>query len=159
MGNSYNIFGVGMDDATDEQERLTAILNKQTNNIKAILGGDIILACSPATLGSSAAAVTTAIAGDGFSRVVAITLKDSNDDAILYNGTLAIAVAETTAGNGVSAIDGGGSTVTMVNGVGSVTINYTGAWANADVQTLTVTGGTISGATVTNKTSIDTLIA
>lgn len=158
MDNTYNTKCVGVDGVVDGV-RLNSVLSDFNQMIQAILEGDIILSCDPATLGSSAAAVTTAIAGDGFTRDVDIYLKDTSGNPILYNGTLAIAVTETTAGDGTSAIVGGGSTVQMTNGVGSVSIQYVGTWAEADTQTLTVTGGTIAGKSVTNKTSVDTLVA
>lgn len=128
--------------------------------LERALSGDLVLVCSPATKASSAAAVTTAIAGAGFTRTVTVSLKNAAGDVHdWYDGTFAIAVSESTAGNGVSAIVGGGSTVTLVDGVGSVDIAYTGNWAAADTQTLTVTGGTKLGYTISNKTSVDTLVA
>ncbi len=131
------------------------------NVIADAMSQDIILVATPATLGSSAAAVNAAIAGDDekFTRTVAVKLTNTEGDThSWYTGTLAIAVAKSST-SGVVAIDGGGSTVALVNGVGSVILNYTGTWAEGDTTTLTITGGTILSATVTNKTSVDTLVA
>ena len=126
------------------------------------LNGDMVLALTPATLGSSAVAVTTAIAGASgkFTRTVTVTLKTASGEVCTFlNGTFAVAVTETTAGNGTSALAGGVSTIALVNGIGTINIEYTGAWASGDTQTLTVTGGTKLGYTITDKTSVDTLIA
>lgn len=131
------------------------------NVIADAMSQDIILVATPATLGSSAAAVNAAIAGDDekFTRTVAVKLTNTEGDThAWYTGTLAIAVAKSST-SGVVAIADSATTVSLVNGVGSVTLNYTGTWAAADTTTLTITGGTIMSATVTNKTSIDTLIA
>lgn len=128
--------------------------------IYKLLNGDMALSLSPATLGSSAAAVNTAIAGDGFSRDVEITLVDSSGN--IYDNidfTFAVAVAAVTAGDGDCALEGAISNITLSNGKATVTINYTGTWAADDTSTLTVTGGTHLGYSITNKTSVDTLVA
>jgi hypothetical protein len=126
------------------------------------MSGDMVLVASPIALGSSAAAVTAAIAGAAakFTRDVTITLKTAAGEVhSWFNGTFAIAIAEVTAGSGVSAIAGGVAVATFVNGVATVTINYTGVWAAADTQTFTITGSTKLGYAIANKTSVDTLIA
>lgn len=127
------------------------------------MSGDMVLVCTPATLGSSAAAVNAAIAGAGakFQRTITCSLKNANGDAhIWYNGTIDISEAEVTNGDGAASINGGGSTVTLVAGVGSVTLDYVGAWAAADTETLTFGNNKmILGKTLTNATSVDTLIA
>jgi len=124
------------------------------------LSGDLVLVLDPATLGNSAAAVATAIAGDGFSRDVIVELQNAAGQVQeWFTGSLAIAVTDVTAGNGTSAIKDSATTVLLTNGRGFVTINYVGTWAAADTETLTVTGGTILGYTVSNKTSVDTLVA
>ena len=128
--------------------------------VESAMSGDMVLVASPATLGSSAAAVATAIAGAGFTRDVVLELQDADGNVhSWFSGSMDIAVAEVTAGDGVSAISGGGSSVDFVAGQATVTIEYTGTWAAADTQTLTVTGGTVLGETITNKTSVDTLVA
>lgn len=125
--------------------------------LSSMIGGDIEIAVDPVTLGSSAAAVNAAIAGDGFTRTVAVSIVNSNDDVLPYNKTLPIEVVAVTDGDGDASVVG--STVTFVNGVASVVITYTGAWAAADTCTLTV-GDTSSilGYSVSNKTSVDTLV-
>lgn len=126
------------------------------------LNGDMVLTLTPATTGSSAAAVAAAIGGSAakFTRTVTVTLKTAAGEVCTFlNGTFAIAVTENTAGNGTSAIAGSATTVTLTEGVGTVTIEYIGTWATGDTQTLTVTGGTKLGYTIANKTSVDTLIA
>jgi hypothetical protein len=135
-------------------------LRRYLAQLETGLSGSLVLVLDPATLGDSAAAVATAIAGDGFSRDVVVELQDANGDLQdWFSGTRAIAVADVTAGNGTSAIKDSATTVQFVNGRGVVTIDYVGTWAAADTNTLTVTGGTILGYTVSNKTSVDTLVA
>lgn len=124
------------------------------------LKGDLVAECAPATTGSSATTVQADIAGaEGkYTRDVTVSLKDSDGNIqTWFNGSLDIAVTEVTVGDGVSAIAGGLTEVQLTEGVGSVTIEYTGTWAAADTQTLTVTGGTILGYSVANKTSVDTI--
>jgi hypothetical protein len=125
------------------------------------INGDMVLTLTPATTGSSAA-VATAIGGSAakFTRTVTVTLKTAAGEVCTFlNGAFAIAVTEVTAGNGTSAIAGSATTVVLTEGVGTITIEYIGAWAAGDTQTLTVTGGTKLGYTIANKTSVDTLIA
>jgi len=116
------------------------------------LNGDMVLEVTPATLGSSAATIAT--------RDVTVKLLDADGNAhSWFNGTFAIAVDDVTDGDGTSAIEDSATTVTMVEGVGTFTIEYSDTWAEADTETLTVTGGTLLGYTITDKTSVDTLVA
>lgn len=133
----------------------------QLNAMADANSGDIVLAATPATLGSSAAAVAAAIAGDDekFTRTVTVTLK--NTEGTLnrwFTGTFAIAVAKSSTG-GTVAIADSATTVSLVRGTGTVVLEYTGTWAEADTTTLTVTGGTVNGVTLGDKTSVDTLVA
>jgi len=123
------------------------------------LNGDMVLVLSPATLGSSAAAVNTAIGGAAtmFTRTVTVSLKTAEDEICTFlNGTFAAAVANT--GTGVIAIADAATVVTLVDGVGTIVIEYTGTWASTDTATLTITGSTKLGYAVADKTSVDTLI-
>jgi len=123
------------------------------------LSGDMALAVSPATLGSKASTVNAAIGSNGkFVRQVTIQLQTATGELHdWFNGTFAVAVAKT--GSGTVALAGGITSATFVNGVATVSLEYTGTWAAADTTTLTVTGGTKLGYTINNKTSVDTLIA
>jgi hypothetical protein len=122
------------------------------------LSGQLVLSITPATVGNSAAAVTTAIAGAGFSRNVTIALVDASSNIhTWFDGTFAITIADTA--TGAAAIRGGASVATFVNGVALITIDYTGTWASTNTSTFTITGGTKLGFTVADKTSVDTLIA
>lgn len=126
------------------------------------LAGDILLKRTPATLGSSAAAVNAAIGGVGakFSRTIVVSVVDSDGNVhAWFNGTIAIAEAEVTNGDGTASIRGGGSTVVIVAGVGSVILDYIGTWAEGDTETLTFGNSTQIIYTLANKTSVDTLIA
>ena len=141
------------------QPELRRVVSDTTDALSAAAIGDMVIVATPATLGSSAAAVNAAIAADGqFDRTVVVTLETAAG-AIhnWFNGTFAIAGSEVTAGDGTA--DTTALTVTVVNGVGTCVLRYIGAWAAADTATLTVTGDTIFGAVVANATSVDTLIA
>ena len=126
------------------------------------INGDMALEVTPTILGSSAAVVLSAIASEAlkFVRPVTVTLKTAAGEVCTFlNGSFAIAVAEVTGGTGTAALAGSVSTITLVNGVGTVNIEYIGVWASGDTQTFTVTGGEKMGYTIANKTSVDTLIA
>lgn len=130
--------------------------------VEKALSGDIVLVLTPATPGSSAAAVAAAIAGASgkFVRTVKFELKDAAGNIhAWFNGTFTISIAETTAGDGVAAIAGSATTVALTEGVGSIDIEYTGTWAAADTSTLTTTQRDVVGVTIAAKTSKDTLVA
>ena len=127
-------------------------------NSQAAISGGIVLSVTPATLESSAAAINTAIGGDGFTRDVAIQLLDASGNTITSNGSFAIAATKDST-SGTVAIQDSLTSVVLVDGIATVTLIYTGTWAEEDTCTLTVTGGTVAGNTVANKTSIDTLVA
>lgn len=138
-----------------ELDLVEANIRKMTN----MLSGNMLFVASPPTLGSSAEAVNTAIAGDGFSRTVDIYLTNNLGEVLPFNGTAPVSIASNTTDDGVADINNA-TTVTFVDGVSSIVINYTGTWTAADTCTLTV-GNTSSilGYSVANKTSIDTLVA
>ncbi len=130
--------------------------------VENAMSGDINLVVTPSTLGSSATKVNAAIAGDEgkFIRIVVFKLKDTAGNIhSWFNGDISISVAETTAGSGVAAISEEATKVTLIEGVGSIDIEYTGEWAAADTCTLTTTQKTIMGVTIAAKTSVDTLVA
>jgi hypothetical protein len=138
----------------------TSNLASITEALISMVSGDMIITPSPATLGSSAAAVNAAIAGAGFTRTVAVTLQNTAGKTLYpYNGTLPVSVAEVTAGDGTSNL-AGVTEITFVSGVASVEITYIGTWANTDIQTLTIgSTSTVLGYSVADATSVDTLIA
>ena len=128
--------------------------------VERAMAGEIALVVSPATLGNSAADINAAIVTDDkFVRQVKVELKASAEGAVhqWFTGSFSAAVAKT--GDGTVAIADEGDSVELENGVGYVDIEYTGTWAAADTCTLTITGGTVMGYSVSNKTSVDTLVA
>ena len=130
--------------------------------VEKALSGDITLTLTPATLGSSAAKVALVIAGDAekFVRTVKFELKDASGNIhTWFNGDVALTIAEVTAGTGTAAIANTATKVSLVEGVGSIDIEYIGVWAAADTSTLTTTQRDIAGVTITAKTSVDTLVA
>jgi len=103
------------------------------------LCGDLVLSVSPATCGSSEAAITAAIAGDDqkFTRNVQVKLVTaSNELHSWFNDTLGIAATKT--GSGTAAIEDSATTVSLVDGVGTVTMEYTGTWDSGAMQTETI---------------------
>jgi hypothetical protein len=76
-----------------------------------------------------------------------------------FNGDISLTIAESTAGDGVAAIAGSATKVSLVEGVGNINIEYTGTWAAADTSTLTTTQRDITGVTIAAETSKDTLVA
>jgi hypothetical protein len=130
------------------------------DQMSAGMNGELVLSVTPSTLGSSAAAVNTAIAGDGFTRDVLVKLVDSNGRTHTWcDKSFSVAASESTAGDGICSIVNSLSTIGLTDGDAKITLRYTGTWAEADTATLTVTGGEVMGTAVTNKTSVDTLIA
>lgn len=130
--------------------------------LKKAMSGDIQIVATPATLGSSAAAVQAAIGGAGakFTRTVTVALKTAAGEThTWFNGTLPVSVACNTTGDGIVAIAGGATEVTLVNGVGTVTLEYTLTWAQGDTCTLTIGNSTTRLYPLANKTSVDTLAA
>lgn len=130
--------------------------------VEKALAGDIVLSVTPATLGSSAAKIATAIAGTAkkFVRTVKFELKDAAGNIhTWFNGDVDLTIVEVTAGDGVSVIAESATKVSLVEGVGSIDIEYTGVWAAADTSTLTTTQRDIAGVTITAKTSVDTVVA
>ena len=131
--------------------------------VEKAMAGELVLVVTPATLGSSAAAVVAAIAAadnDKYVRTVKVELRDADDGSLheWFTGTFAAAATYSTAGNGEASLPTDVTTVSLENGVGYINIEYTGTWAEADTQTLTITGGDKLGYSVTNKTSVDTLV-
>lgn len=127
-------------------------IRKVFADLASAMSGNVALEISPDTCGSSAAAVATAIASSAakYQRTVELTMP------YWFNGSLSIAATKSST-SGLVAIDGGGNTVSFVDGKASVTLNYTGTWAEADTTTLTVSGS-VMGYTLTQKTSVDTLV-
>jgi len=131
------------------------------NLLADAMSKDITLSATPATLGSSAAAVNAAIAGaaEKFTRSVVVKLTNTEGELhTWFTGTFAIAATKSSTG-GTIAIAGGATAITLTNGQGSIVLEYTGEWAEGDTATLTITGGEVQSVTLGNKTSIDTLIA
>lgn len=118
--------------------------------IEKAMAGDLVLALSPATLANSAAAVNAAVGGtaEKFVRTVQVELQAADGTVHeWFTGELAAAVAETTAGDGASAIADEATAVSLENGKGSINIEYTGAWAGGTKQVETATCvGTITTA-------------
>lgn len=126
---------------------------KYIDELVKIVSGDVAIAVTPATCGSSAAKIAAAIAGTAGKYQRRVTIEGPQ----LFNGSLSIAVTKSST-SGVVAISGGASTVQFKDGVAEVVLDYTGTWAADDTATLTVSGS-IAGTTLTSKTSVDTVIA
>jgi hypothetical protein len=104
------------------------------------LNGNMVLVVTPATTGSSAAAVAAAIAGDAhkFTRTVQIALRDAQgNDHDWFDGTMAIAASKT--GSGVVAIKDAASTAQFADGKATVDLEHTGTWSAGANQVETLT--------------------
>jgi hypothetical protein len=126
----------------------------------AAMSGDMVYAASPATPGSSTAAVLAAIAGAAqkFTRSVTFTLKTAAGDThTWFSGTVPLTIADNAAG--AAAIADSATDATFVAGVATVVVEYTGTWAEGNTSTLTLDVGTLLGYTLVDVTSVDTLIA
>lgn len=114
------------------------------------MAGDLVLVLSPATLSNSAAAVNAAVGGvaEKFVRTVQVELQAADGTVHeWFTGELEAAVAETTAGDGTSAIADSATKVSLENGQGTIDIEYTGAWSGGTKQVETATcAGTITTA-------------
>ena len=148
-------------DLVANDQELTA--NSAEDRLRRLaMSGDMVLKCTPATAASSAAAVATAIAGTAskFTRTVVVTLETAAGEVhTWFSGKRDAAAAQVTAGNGTAAVTASATDITFANGSATVVIDYIGTWAAADTCTLTVTGSTLLGHTVADKTSVDTLVA
>lgn len=114
------------------------------------MAGDLVLVLTPATLANSAAAVNAAVGGtaEKFVRTVQVELQAADGTVHeWFTGELAAAVAETTAGDGASAIADAATSVSLENGQGTIDIEYTGAWSGGTKQVETATcAGTVTTA-------------
>lgn len=136
--------------------------------IEDSMSGDLKIVVAPDKTGSSAAEIAVAVAGAAqkFVRTVTVKLVNAAGEVLeWFNGSLHITTADVTAGDGVSAVAEDATIITFVNGMGSVDIEYTGSWAAADTNTVTVgkdaqnNVDTILGYTLMPKTSVDTIVA
>jgi hypothetical protein len=116
--------------------------------IEKAMAGDLVLVLTPATLANSAADINAAIAASDdniFVRSVQVELQAADGTVHeWFTGELAAAVAETTAGDGASAIADSATKVSLENGRGTIDIEYSGAWAGGTKQVETATcAGTV----------------
>ena len=132
-------------------------------NLRSLaMSGDMVLKCTPATLGTSAAVVIAAVAaaGNTYTRTVVVTLETAAGAVhTWYSGSKDAAAVPTTVGNGTCAVADAATAITFVNGSATVDIDYTLTWASGDTCTFTVTGAEVMGTTVADETSVDILVA
>lgn len=125
-------------------------LRKYLEGIESALNGDIVMEVSPETVGSAATVEE---------RVVTVTIQNAAGETLEWvNTAVASAVSKTdvTDGDGTSAVDS--TTLTLVDGVGTVTVTYSDTWAAEDTQTVTIGNIVLGGVTVTGGTSVDTIV-
>jgi len=137
------------------------------STLQKAMSGDIVLECSPAIAGTSAAALNAAAVGT-FTKVITINLKDAAG-ALHKWASLALSAvtSDTVADADVAAPAMSDSTPDLVSGTVDVTLTYdtdagvTKTYIAAETVTFTVsqpTGG-ILGYPIADATFIDTLIA
>lgn len=90
--------------------------------------------------GSSATAVNAAVGSSGkFSLLVTFELvSDDGQRMTWYSGSIPVSVSATTAGTGTAAIKDSATEVAIVDGIGSVTVEYIGTWAAEDEMKMTI---------------------
>ena len=126
-------------------------LRAYLGNIEEALNGDVVMDISPETVGS---------ATDVATRTVTVTIQNAAGDTLEWVNsafTSTVSKADDTVGDGSSAIDS--TTLTLANGVGTVTVTYSDTWAADDTQTVTIGNIVLAGVTVTGGTSVDTIVA
>lgn len=120
--------------------------------------GDMVLTSADKT--TAAATINSSIAGANKKHEVEFTVTLKNTAGTTthdwFNGNFEIAV-ETDSTAGIIAIKNDLKIITMLDGVGKVTLVYTGTWVATDVVTLSITGGNRYGFTVADKDITDTL--
>lgn len=124
-------------------------LRAYLTDIEGALNGDIVMSISPETVGSGTTVAT---------RDVTVTIQNAAGDTLEWVNTAvasAVSKADVTDGDGTSAI--GSTTLTLVNGVGTVTVTYSDTWAADDTQTVTIAAIVLGGISVTGGTSVDTI--
>jgi hypothetical protein len=113
--------------------------------------GDMVFKVTPST-------ATQAAGNTGFTKNFDITLESAAGEVNQwYNGSVTIAVAETSAAGSASIVPAAG-THNMVDG--KLTVAFTGAaaWVAGEKATLTVDAGTILGYPVASKTGVVTIV-
>lgn len=133
--------------------------------IAKALSTDIQVSISPAALGSSAAVVNAAINGaaEKFVRTVTVEIVTAAGERHVWLNELITVLVNKTSTSGVVASPNVAAGCVITNGVGEVTLEYTGTWAAADVAIITVSGDNpVRGVDLLAQgsvDSVDTLIA
>ena len=125
-------------------------LRAYLTDIEGALNGNVVMIITPETVGS-ATTVTE--------RTVSVEIQNAAGDVLEWvNTAIASIVSKTdvTDGDGSSTINS--TTLTLVNGVGSVVVTYADTWAADDTQTVTIGDIVLAGVTVTGGTSVDTIV-
>lgn len=123
------------------------------------------LSVTPTTSGSSAAAINTAISGDGFTRNVLIELKSTAGDLCLWADGYAVPV-EVSVGSvagtvSIAEVEGTSGNISLRNGNIGATLVYDGTWLAGEAVTFRAapSGISILGKAITVKTNVDSIIA
>lgn len=120
-----------------------------------ILNKDFALEALPAVFGSSA----TSINKGGYTRDVLCKVVDGDGKVVrAFDSTLPVAVVAETVGDGDATL--ASDTATFVDGYATVTITYTGTFAEDDTVTLTLgSSSTVATVSVDDAVSVDTIVA
>lgn len=129
--------------------RFSGPFKKEFIKRDAAASGDLVWVCTPSTV----APAPTAAA---WTRDVTITLETAAGDIhTWYDADITSGISIADAGGGTASITD--TTLEMRNGKAVVTVSGTEAtWANSETDTLTVEAATIMGASVAEKTSVET---
>lgn len=139
------------------------VLHADNLDLMDIASTDYEIVITEAVLGSIAEEIRRDIADAEllkYTRTIHVALKNSAGVLMdWFNGALPVAVTEDTTGTGSAAVADGATEIIFTNGIGSVDIEYTGAWDAGDTCTVTVGDtSTINGVSVANATSVDTVV-
>lgn len=131
--------------------------------IKAALSGDMVLSCSPATAGTSAATLNAAAAGT-VTQTITVSLKDAAGNLHKWSSAAIAAAGSVSAADAdIGAPSVSNATPSLSDGTVDVTLTYdtdagvTKTYASGDTVTLTV-NGTILGYALADATFVDTIV-
>lgn len=126
------------------------------NQIGEAMSGDLEFLVTPSSSRSTAASLNAITAGVTVGTIVVTLQTAAGEIHDWYDSTIAISAATTNTSSCTFTV--ASATATMVGGVVSIPVTYTGtAWAAADTCTLSVAQKTLMGYTITAKTFVNTL--
>ena len=138
---------------------------KSGSTIQKAMSGDLLLACSPSTAGTSAATLNAAAAGT-FTKDITINLQDNLGTIHKWSSnSLNITTSVTSSDTDIVAPTVSNATPNLVDGTVTVTLTYdtdagaTKTYSSGDIVSMTISSNNILGYPITSVTFTDTLVA